>query len=58
MVFLVLSRMARWASRSFARFLASCSGVKFATPLEPGCPALRLRPLGAAALFGVGTCCR
>jgi len=56
MVFLVRSRMARWASRSFARFFASCSGVRFATPLEPGWPAFRLRPLGAAVLFGVGIC--
>lgn len=31
---LVRSRIARCASRSFARFLASCSGVRFATPRE------------------------
>ena len=31
---LVRSLIARWASRSFARFRASCSGVRFATPRE------------------------
>jgi hypothetical protein len=34
MVFFVRSRIARWASRSFARFLASWSGVRVATPRE------------------------
>lgn len=34
--------MARCASRSFARFLASCSGVRFATPREVAGPILRL----------------
>ena len=32
---LVLSRTARWASRSFARFLANWSGVRLATPRDP-----------------------
>jgi hypothetical protein len=34
--------MARCASLSFARFLASCSGVRLATPREVAGPALRL----------------
>jgi hypothetical protein len=33
--------MARCASLSFARFLASCSGVKLATPREVAGPVLR-----------------
>lgn len=52
----VRSRIARWASRSFARFFANWSGVKFATPLLPGAPlARRFRPF-AVVLFGVGLC--
>ena len=35
MVFFVRSLMARCASRSFARFFCSWSGVKLATPLDP-----------------------
>jgi hypothetical protein len=38
--FLVRSRMARWASRSFARLRESCSGVRLATPRGCG-PARR-----------------
>jgi hypothetical protein len=41
--FLVLSRMARWASLSFARFRASCSGVRFATPRDEAEAAVRRR---------------
>lgn len=43
-VFLVLSLMARWASRSFARFFASCSGVRLATPRDDVPSALRFLP--------------
>lgn len=35
----------------FARFLASCSGVKFATPLEPGAD---FRFLGSGPLVEAG----
>lgn len=41
---LVLSRIARWAWRSLARFLANWSGVRLATPLDDMLFSLRLRP--------------
>jgi hypothetical protein len=41
---LVRSRIARWACRSFARFLANCSGVRLATPRDEVLLNLRFRP--------------
>ena len=53
----VLSRMARWACRSLARFLANWSGVRFATPRAEVQFNLRLRPApvaGGPLLSGAG----
>ena len=49
----VRSLIALCASRSFALFLANCSGFRFATPLDPVCPVTFLFLWGVAVVVVV-----